>query len=51
METATQGLALPELRAQALAALCCPDIERKRELASALHAHGARPSRPRAAPR
>ena len=41
METATQGLALPELRAQALAALCCPDIERKRELASALHATAA----------
>ena len=41
METATQGLALPELRAQALAALCCPDIERKRELASALHAAAA----------
>lgn len=42
METAPQGLALPELRAQALAALCCPDIERKRELARTLHARAAR---------
>jgi len=41
METAPQGLALPELRAQALAALCCPDIERKCELARALHAQAA----------
>lgn len=41
METATQGLALPELRAQALAALCCPDIGRKCELARKLHAEAA----------
>ena len=41
METAPQGLALPELRAQALAALCCPDIERKCELARALHTEAA----------
>lgn len=41
METAPQGLALPELRAQALAALCCPDIGRKCELARKLHAEAA----------
>lgn len=41
METAPQGLALPELRAQALAALCCPDIGRKCELARALQSEAA----------
>ncbi len=41
-QTGPQGLATTELRAQALAALCCPDIERKRELACALHAAAER---------
>ncbi len=38
-EPGPQGLVTTELRAQALAALCCADIERKRELACALHAN------------
>ena len=38
LEPGPQGLVTTELRAQALAALCCADIERKREQACALHA-------------